>query len=214
MRHGSRARSSETGNSPISLVVLLAVLAAMLVALFHRPPGSGLALESGEVLPKPRSLPEFQLADQHGRPFTRAGLRGHWTLLFAGFTHCPDICPTTLATLATLDSRLAGDGNRLRTVFLSLDPERDDPATLARYLEHFNADFVGLTGEQAEIDQLMAGLGLVYIKVPMAGDEYSIDHSAALALIDPYGRVAAYFKPPFSPDRLAADLAPLPGIRP
>lgn len=170
-----------------------------------------LRLATGIVLPEPRELPEFQLVDQHSQPFRRASLEGSWTLLFAGFTHCPDVCPTTLATLAAVDAQLRGSGAELDTVFLSLDPERDGPDTLAPYLAHFNPAFTGVTGARDEIERLMAGLGLAFIRVPTGGDGYTIDHSAALALIDPRARVVAYFKPPLQAEHIAADLALLVG---
>ena len=168
-------------------------------------------LASGVALPQPRTLPEFQLVDQHARPFGRASLRGGWTLVFAGFTHCPDICPATLATLAAVDAQLDGSGVELATVFLSLDPERDQPATLAPYLAHFSPEFIGVTGAPEEISRLVAGLGLAYIRVPTGAESYTIDHSAALVLIDPQARVAAYFKPPLAAEAIATDLVALAG---
>lgn len=171
-----------------------------------------LELASGIALPQPRTLPEFQLVDQHARPFDRASLAGGWTLLFAGFTHCPDICPTTLVTLADIHARLPA-GGAFGTVFLSLDPARDGPDTLGPYLAHFDPGFLGVTGAREEIDRLMGGLGLAYIRVPTVGEGYTIDHSAALVLIDPDARVAAYFKPPLAAEHIAADLAALAGAR-
>lgn len=197
------------------LLAIGAAVAAMLIAhgLNERSTGAVLQLEAGTVLPEPRPLPEFSLLDHHGRPFGRAELAGQWTLLFAGFTHCPDICPATLAILAGVDANLQSEGVELRTLFVSVDPERDDPATLARYVTHYGPRLIGATGEKPEIDRLMDGLGLVYIKVPLGGESYTVDHSAALALIDPRGRLAAYFTPPLRPDALAADLVALAGAR-
>ncbi|HUG98481.1 MAG TPA: SCO family protein [Gammaproteobacteria bacterium] len=198
------------------LLVLLVVgtLVAAAAIVLNRPGSGTLDLEHGIALDEPRPLPEFELLDQRARPFTRAELDGRWTLLFAGFTHCPDICPTTLATLAELEARLQEAGRDLRVVFLSLDPDRDDPATLAEYVGHFSPRFVGATGETAEIDRLVAALGLAYIVVPYGEDSYTVDHSAALVLIDPRARTAGYFKPPLRAEALAADLAPVVGPRP
>jgi protein SCO1 len=166
-------------------------------------------LEAGTPFPEPRALPEFRLLDQEARPFTRASLAGQWSLVFAGFTHCPDVCPTTLVTLAAIEKQLHGAGRDLRVVFLSLDPERDAPAALGPYLDFYSPRFTGATGPAAEIDKLMAGLGLSYIKVPQEAGRYTIDHSAALILVDPAARAVAYFKPPLRADRIAADLRPL-----
>jgi protein SCO1/2 len=169
-------------------------------------------LVSGTRLAEPRALAPFTLADQDGRAYTQAGLQGHWTLLFAGFTHCPDVCPTTLALMAQLRKRLNVGPERLDLVFLSVDPERDTPARLKAYTAHFGAGLRGVTAPTAQLDALCANLGLAYIKVPgaRAGD-YTVDHSAALVLLDPQGRVAAYFQPPHRLDTLAADLAGIVG---
>jgi protein SCO1 len=194
------------------------LIAITAFALQYRGPGTPVTpvtpvtLEAGTLVAQSRSVPEFSLLDQRRRQFTRTSLAGRWTLLFTGFTHCPDICPATLATLADVDERLRAAGVRLQVVFLSLDPERDDPATMADYVSHFSPHLVGATGERAEIDRLMAGLGLAYVKVPASEGHYTIDHSTALALVNPRGRVAAYFQQPLDPDLLVSDLAAL--IRP
>jgi protein SCO1 len=201
----------------VVLLVTLAVLAGVFTAGYlarQNPLSEAPALGAGTAFPEPRAIPAFQLLDQHARPFTRASLEGRWTLLFAGFASCPDICPTTLVTLAALDAQVEAAGRDLQIVFLSLDPARDTPELLAPYLEHYSPRLVGATGEVAEIDKLMAALGLAYIKVPYDGDRYTIDHSAALILVDPRGRAAAYFKPPLRADAIAADLIPLAVRRP
>ena len=190
--------------------ILAAVTAAIAVgigaALYARF-NPELALSSGTVLPEPRPIGEFSLLDQHGKPFGRAALENRWSLLFTGFTHCPDLCPTTLALLAKLRTRVPGDG--LQVVFVSVDPERDTPERIATYLAHFDPTFVGATGTTAEIERFTATLGLAQVRNPGVGGEYTVDHSAALVLIDPQARVAGYFRPPHDAEALAADLAPL-----
>ena len=164
------------------------------------------------VNPEPAPVAAFTLTDQDGRPYTPAQLQGHWTLLFAGFTHCPDVCPTTLALLAQLRQRLTAGPERLELLFLSVDPERDTPEQLKRYTAHFGAGIRGVTAPGAQLDAFCASLGLAYVKVPGArpGD-YTVDHSAALVLLDPRGRVAAYFQAPHRLDTLAADLSGMLG---
>jgi protein SCO1 len=210
---GTHARAASSSSLRHRAIVVSAVLAAVLLAVasitLQRPSHAPLDLASGVALSSPRAVPEFALLDQHGRPLTRAALEGRWTLLFAGFTHCPDICPTTLTTLTALAGRLHDEGRELQVLFLSLDPDRDDPATLAPYLDYFNPGFIGATGDIAEIDGLMAALGLAYIQVPTGAGTYTIDHSTALALIDPRARVVAYFKPPLRDAALAEDLLPV-----
>ena len=170
---------------------------------FNAPP----VLHAGTVLPEPRPLGEFSLVDQRGRPFGRAALEHRWSLVFTGFTHCPDLCPTTLAFLASLRSRVPGD--ELQIVFVSVDPERDTPRKIASYLAHFDPGFIGITGARAEIERFTKALGLAQVRNPGVGGEYTVDHSAALVLIDPKVRVAGYFQPPHDERALAADLTRL-----
>jgi protein SCO1/2 len=128
--------------------------------------------------------------------------------VFTGFTHCPDVCPTTLAMMADLHKRVPrGD---LQFVFVSVDPERDTPEAVARYLAHFDPALVGATGARAEMERFTAGLGLAQVRNPGGDGEYTVDHSTALVLIDPDARLAGYFSAPHASDALAADLAALP----
>lgn len=190
--------------------VVAATVAAGIAAAFwlHEPP---LELAAGTVLPEPKKIGSFALTDQQGQALDAAALKGRWTLLFSGFTHCPDICPTTLATLAELDDRLGPAAPRF--LFVSVDPERDTPERIAAYLAHFDPDLVGATGSRESIDSFTRALGLAQVRNPGVGDAYSVDHSAALVLIDPRVRLAGYFQPPFDVDALAADLARLPRTR-
>lgn len=176
--------------------------AAVLVA--SREP---IALRSGTALPEPLEIEDFELVDQHGRAFGRDAFEDRWSLLFTGFTNCPDICPTTLALLATLGTRLPGHAPQI--VFVSVDPERDRPEVLAAYLRHFGPQLIGVTGTRTQIEGFTRQLGLAQLRNPGVEGEYTVDHSAALVLIDPRGRVAAYFQPPHDPGALAADLAAL-----
>lgn len=163
-----------------------------------------LVLQSGTWLPQPRLLAPFQLTDLHGRPFANAALLGHPSLLFFGFTYCPDVCPTTLATLreVQLQRPLAG----LQVLFITVDPERDTPATLRQYLGAFSPEFVGLYGAREAVAPLMSSLGAIAVRQPLPGGGYTVDHSATLYLIDRQGRMAAVFTPPFAAAALDADL--------
>lgn len=193
--------------SGLTIGVAVAIAAGIGAALWLRTPP--LELASGTVLPEPMKIEPFALTDQDGRTLDAAALEGRWTLLFTGFTHCPDICPTTLATLAELDGRLGAAAPRF--LFVSVDPERDTPERIAAYLAHFDPDLVGATGSRDAIESFTRGLGLAQVRNPGVGDEYTVDHSAALVLIDPRVRYAGYFQPPFDTDALATDLARLPG---
>lgn len=164
------------------------------------------SLTHATVLEEPRAVAAFRLSDQEGRDFTNAQLRGKWNVLFAGFTHCPDICPSTLALLASAQKRAGISPDRLRTVFVSVDPERDTPEVLAEYLAYFNSEWTALTGEKEELDRLMDSLQMAYVRVPMGNGDYTLDHSTALVLIDPKGRIRGYFTAPLDADALAEDL--------
>jgi protein SCO1/2 len=193
--------------APVWIAVLVAVAIGAGVALYERA-REPLTLRAGTALPEPRALPDFALVDQAGRAFGRARLEGRWSLLFTGFTHCPDVCPTTLALMADLNRRVARDD--LQFVFVSVDPERDTPDAVARYLAHFDAALVGATGERAQMERLTAGLGLAQVRNPGSGEEYTVDHSTAFVLIDPEARLAGYFSAPHVRDALVADHAALP----
>lgn len=173
-------------------------------AHFRSPPP---AFESGVLLPQPRPIPQFQLTDQDGAAFSRERLQDQWSLLFVGFTHCPDVCPTTLSLMKLLEQRLRTDSRDLQPVFISVDPQRDTTPRLKSYVSYFSPELIGATGPDAELQRLCAALGLAYVKVPGAtADDYTMDHSAALVLVNPQGAVAGYFQAPFQLDALAADL--------
>ncbi len=173
------------------------------------------SLEAGVTLPEPRPIPPFELSDQHGTPFTLDNLKGQWSLLFLGFTQCPDVCPQTLAILNAAHGLLedgwpGGDGRKgIQTVFVSVDPDRDSPALLGEYAGYFNPDFIAVTGSKPQLDQLTESLGFAYVMVPISQGRYTVDHSTAVALIDPDARAAAYFRQPLDPEALAADVKTL-----
>ena len=182
--------------------VLLGIVAGMLVL---RP--QAVAIGSGTLLKTPRPVEAFTLTAASGAPFTNTDLAGHWTVIFPGFTFCPDVCPTTLTELKAVNARLGETAKDVRFLFLSVDPERDTPDKIGRYIAFFDPAFQGATGEPAALEKLGATLGFVFAKVPGAtADSYTIDHSTALILIDPEGRIAGYLTPPFKPDVMAADI--------
>lgn len=167
-------------------------------------------IETGTLLPQPRKLNDFSLIGDDGRALQRQRLEGRWTLVFAGFTHCPDICPTTLAMLKSVEAQVAAGGGALNVLFLSVDPERDGPQQLASYAHYFNPAFIGATALEPELGRFTRELGIAYAKV--AGSDpasYTMDHSAALVLLNPQVQVAGYFSPPFAAPALAADLLKL-----
>lgn len=192
----------------LALAVGAAVLGLAVARVWFAPKPA--VITSGTVLPQPRLLNDFTLTGDDGAAFTKTQLQGRWSLIFPGFTHCPDICPTTLATLKAVHAKLAQANAPLNVVFLSVDPERDVPANLARYVQYFNPTFRGVTAMEPELARFTRELGVAYAKSPGATPQtYTMDHSAALVLLNPQVQVAAYFSPPFAADTLSADLLTL-----
>jgi cytochrome oxidase Cu insertion factor (SCO1/SenC/PrrC family) len=148
---------------------------------------------------------DFALTDQRGRPFRLEQLRGKVVLLFFGYTFCPDFCPMTLAKLAGVGERLGSDKERVRVVFVSVDPERDVPEKLREYLDYFAVDAIGLTGTSLEIERVARQYGVSYERrTADSAAGYLIDHSAVLFLIDPEGKVGQLFRQGDSPEAIAA----------
>lgn len=174
-----------------------------------RPHGLG----SATLLPQPRPLPALALVDQDGRPYTTDSLRGHWSLLFPGFTTCPDVCPTTLSLLHRLNQALGARAPQV--VFLSVDPERDTAQKLKDYVHYFDPAFTAVTAPEPALAGAAQALGIAYMKVPGATDQdYTMDHSAALILIDPDAAIAGYFMPPLDLESMKSDLAAIMERRP
>lgn len=199
-------------------LILITLFILVGVAALGAGLGSHMAMQSqhqatppdGLLWPDPRPVPAVSLIDHNGAVFERADLEGRWSLLFFGFTHCPDICPITMAQLNVVEQRLAAQGSRtddLQTIFVSVDPDRDTPERLAEYVSYFNEDFIGVSGDSAELQKLARGLGAVYViedKDPEA--DYLVDHSASVFVIDPEGRLIGVFTTPHEPNDMAERL--------
>lgn len=155
-----------------------------------------------------RELPGYRLRLSDGSVATAATLRGHWTVVFLGFTHCPDVCPTTLAELAKAQKQWQQlpAAIRPRLLFVSVDPERDTAAKVGEYAHYFHPQTLAASADPAQLAGFAQALGLVYMKVPMANGDYTMDHSATLVLIDPQGRQAGLIRPPLDANAIAADL--------
>jgi len=130
----------------------------------------------------------FSLVDPQGRRVTDATLKGKPFALFFGFTHCPDVCPTTLQSMVRLRHKLGADGDRFNIVFVSVDPERDTPAEIGNYLSMFATPIIGLTGTPAELARIVKAYHVFYQKVPIEGGDYVVDHTATVFLMDASGR--------------------------
>ena len=158
-----------------------------------------LRINGAVVLNTPRIFSDFELVDHRGEVFNQEHLQDVWTIVFFGFTHCPDICPTTLAILNDTYSKLKErERERMQIVMISIDPERDTVEKLAEYVPYFNNEFIGVTGNKHLIKRLTAELNVAYNKVPLDSDDYTVDHSTQLILINPKGHYHGFFKAPHS----------------
>jgi protein SCO1/2 len=197
---------SITSKAVIALLVIGASAAAVWWQRGDRPRLPPAELES-VILNEPRPLEPFTLLDHDGNALTPQQLKGHWTLLFFGYTHCPDICPTTLAVLKGVAQKLESDPElaaSTRTLFVSVDPKRDTPEQLKQYITYFNPAFVAATGSRNEIDTLTMQVGAVYMfEGDTSRDDYIVNHSATILLIDPQGRFYARFNAPHTASGIA-----------
>lgn len=153
-------------------------------------------------------LAEFSLTDQDGNVFKREDFKGNWSLLFFGFTHCPDICPITLQVLVNARREMAAAGvDELPTIVLvSVDPERDTPEIMREYVSNFGSDTLGITGSLEELRKLTKGLGIYFEKSDSDGDDYTVNHSAAVMALNPAGQLQAIFSAPHIAENFAHDL--------
>lgn len=188
-------------------VMVLAVLGGALLAGCQQP-SAGPSLAHARAPESPRPVADFELLDQHGHAFTASDLHGQWTVLFSGFTHCPDVCPATLGLFKAVESRLDGAPG-YQTVFVSVDPDRDTSEALREYLAWFNPDWTGLTGEPDQLDRLLGSLDMAHVRVPMGKGGYTFDHATAVVLIGPEASMVGYWKAPLEAEALAEDLGRL-----
>ncbi|MGH8460894.1 MAG: SCO family protein [Stenotrophobium sp.] len=194
--------------SIVAVIAFIAILTGLAVASVIRGTSPPLTLQSGSLLIPPRTMPNFApMTAADGSAFTRGSLTGHWTLLYPGYSYCPDVCPTTLALLGALTKARAQAKTAVQVVFLSIDPARDTPRRLGDYVRAFNPHFIGITAQEPMLAEFTKIFGIAYSRV--AGSDashYTMDHSSTLVLIDPKARISAYFTPPFSLQVLESDL--------
>ncbi|WP_411027929.1 SCO family protein, partial [Salmonella sp. s54234] len=162
------------------------------------------------LLPQSRTVPELEMNDENGQPVRVDQLKGKWSLVFFGYTFCPDICPTTLAQLRQVKSELPKEAmERMQVVLVSVDPNRDTPAQLKQYLGYFDKDFRGLTGSLDATQKLANALSIPFIPADTSKPGYTVDHSGNLALIGPDGAQRGFIRAPFNNQKLVAQL---PGL--
>lgn len=183
------------------------------------PPPPAPPLRVATLFPATRALPPFRLLSGDGGTVTPASLKGHWTLVYLGYTHCPDVCPTTLQMLGTASRSWTTlpAAKRPRILFVSVDPKRDSPAHASEYAHYFGKDIEGATADDKTLAAFAHGLGMVYEIEPSSdgGKTYVVDHSASVSLVDPDGDMAGLIHPepppaqPFDPAAVGADMKTL-----
>lgn len=194
----------------ISAVTLAAVLAGVWLADRYGERDSQAMLLPDQVItlfPDPKSLTAFALTDHKNRVFDLASLKGKWTFLLLGFTHCPDVCPTTLAMLARARDRIAKGtlgADNVQFVFISVDPNRDTASKLRQYVDYFDTTFLGVTGDNVQIANLAGQLGAAYqVTVTPGKENYPVYHTTAVFLLDPRARYHAVFTPPHDAEAIS-----------
>ena len=188
-------------------ILFCAIAAGATGAHLWRTSHAVVQLSTGEVLRPRRPLGDFSLIDHRQQSFTPANLRGQWSLLFFGYTHCPDFCPATLSLLSLMQQQLREAKVALpQVIFVLVDAKRDTPDKLAQYVPYFDAGFLGVTAkDQPTIEAIARQWGVAVIVQPSQSDDYTVDHSGSVFAIDPSGRIAAILTGPFSADSLRRD---------
>lgn len=193
----------------ITVTVLVLFMFAVLAGFLHKLSqprvitDSELRINGAVKLERPRILDDFELLADSGEAFRTGDLGGRWTLVFFGFTHCPDICPTTLSTLNSFYQTLDEDTRTDTDVLLvSVDPKRDKPQLLREYVDYFNPEFRGVTGEFLNLKRFANQLNVPFNKVPLENGAYTVDHGSQVVLINPRGDYHAFFKAPLDPAKM------------
>lgn len=148
----------------------------------------------------------FKLTDQNGQTITDQNLKGHPSLVFFGFTHCPEVCPTALFDISEILSRLGSDADKVNALFVTVDPERDTPAALKDYLSSFNPRLIGVGGDPEALAAVAKAYRVYYKKVPLKDGDYTMDHTAIVYLMDKNGTFVSPFSLKRRPEDAAADL--------
>ncbi|QGZ29267.1 SCO family protein [Stutzerimonas stutzeri] len=192
----------------VALVALVIGLTVYKVLNSAQPLDTAELLDAGIVmLPQGRDMPELTLTNQDGEAMALKQLEGRWSLLFFGYTFCPDICPATLAELRQLRGMLPEEAlPRVQPILVSVDPERDTPEQLKKYLDYFGAGFIGLTGPLDDIQTLANAAGVPFIPGDTSKENYTVDHGGNLALIGPDGRLRGFIRAPLRTEKLATQL--------
>jgi len=201
-----------------SLIIALCAAGLIMYRIYSTPAattGSANSLEEfpehGTLIEPPKPLSDFTLTSQDGKPLSLSDLHGKYVLLFFGYTHCPDVCPTTLSDFLQVKRQIGAASSEVRFVFVSVDGERDTPPVLARFVKNFDPGFIGLQGDDATLGRIGAEYGLYYKKEKVAGTSqpYSVTHSSSSYLLDRAGRMRMIYGFGVAPQVIATDIGTL-----
>jgi protein SCO1 len=192
---------SERLSRPLIIIAAFAVSLAIGLAATFWLLGGPRAVTAASAIGGP-----FQLVDQAGQPISEKNLQGKPTIIFFGFTHCPDVCPTALFEMSEILKAMGGDASRVNAFFVSVDPERDTPAIMKDYLGSFDPNLKGLSGSAEAVAEIVSGYRVYAKKVPLKDGGYTMDHTALIYLMDKTGRFVAPFNIKRRPEEAAADL--------
>ena len=182
------------------LIAFVALVFGVVVAINIAPPSADRQTQHVSLYPQARALPNFQLIDHNNQPFTSAKLIGHWSLVFVGYTYCPDICPTTLADLKNVYPELQKipTDSPIQVILLSVDPKRDTSERLNDYINFFHSDFIAVSGEHSQLFPLVRAMGMMYsMSESTDNPNYLVDHSSSVVVVSPKAQVIGRFKPEF-----------------
>lgn len=202
------ARSRGVKTTVIFVVLFMVFVVASFVYRIQQPRLMSVAemkVNGAYMLDTPRNIGDFDLLDHNGKPFTKERFQGVWTLVFFGFTHCPDVCPTTMSFLNGFMDTLEGtEAEDTRVVMVSVDPARDTVEVLSEYVPYFNPGFTGVTGDFLDIHRFATALNTPFRKAAGQGDDYQVDHSANVVLINPRGDYHGFFRAPLDLGKMKA----------
>jgi len=189
-----------------TIVLFLSVVALLVLSLLTFSPEKKTIPRELIAVLRPEAIPlkPFTMTDQQGKLYTEQNLKGKWSFFFFGYTYCPDICPTTLASLKLMTTALKEDPDILsntQIIFVSVDPERDTPGVLSSYMNYFGPLFTGITGFPNNVSDLARQFSAAYIKEKESSPgNYLVSHTSSIFLVDPQARIVASFSPPHSPE--------------
>ena len=193
------------GPRPLVLIVVSIAAVAVGIAAWFLTPRSNEAPDqsTGTALTEADIGGAFWLTDHHGNRVSNDDFRGRYMLVFFGFTHCPDVCPSTLRDISMALDHLDNEADAIQPLFITLDPERDDVEAMADYVTAFDPRVLGLTGTREEIDRATAAYRIYSARVPLGDDDYTVDHSAYTYLLDREGEYLAHFSFGVDPEEMA-----------